>query len=186
MTTQVKVAVIGAIAVVVAALIPALFKENSRQSISQNQESIDQTPEQRAPSTQIKQKLEVVHLEGEEFNESSDHVGVDSCSEGGRLLGWINDSEWIAYNNVYFGEGGYSIFEARVASAEKGGTITVRLNSPNGEVISSCGVYATGGWNSWRTVSCNLYRDLAGSNKIYLVFNGSAGYLFNINWIEFK
>ena len=133
-----------------------------------------------------KTKREIVHMEGEEYSASSAHVGIDQCSEGGRLLGWINDGEWVVYRNVYFGEGGYSTFEARVSSAETGGTITVRLDSHNGEVITSCGVFSTGGWNNWRTISCNLTKDLSGSQDIYLVFNGGGTFLFNINWFEFK
>ncbi len=176
MTSQVKVAIIGAIAVIVAAVIPIILKDNDPQP----------PPTPYTPPNPTKPIIKVIHLEGEVYDESSAHVGITECSEGGRLLGWINDGEWVAYKKVDFGNGGYSKFEARVASAEIGGTITVRLNSPQGDVLTSCGVFSTGGWNNWTTISCDLTKNISGSKNIYFVFNGTGTFLFNINWVEFK
>lgn len=117
---------------------------------------------------------------------ASSHVGTTDCSEGGRLLGWINDGEWVSYNNVDFGSGGYKIFNARIASAEQGGEIDIRLNGINGQSIGVCQAPSTGDWQNWVTVSCSINSDVVGTKTVYLLFNGQGEYLYNINWFEFS
>ena len=41
------------------------------------------------------------------------------------------------------------------------------------------------GWQSWQTKSCDV-SDAIGLHDLYLVFTGSSGYLFNINWWQFS
>jgi arabinoxylan arabinofuranohydrolase len=75
-------------------------------------------------------------------------------------------------------------FRARVASAGNGGDIQVLLDSPTGTKIGDCSVPLTGDWQTWTTVSCAITAT-TGSHNIYLVYNGSPGYLFNIQWFAF-
>ena len=143
--------------------------------------------------TDVKSDLEkcqttanLIHIEAEQYDKESAHVEIVESSEGGRLLGWIDNGEWVSFENVDFGSGGYSTFNARVASAENGGEIEIRLDDPNGQKVGVCRVNGTGGWQNWETVSCRLTSDIMGTRTVYLIFKGGDTYLFNINWVEFS
>lgn len=125
-------------------------------------------------------------IEAEGYAEASSHVDTTECSEGGRLLGWINNGEWVSYNHVDFGSGGYKTFRARIASAEQGGEIDIRLDGINGQSIGVCQAPATGDWQNWVTITCNINSDVTGERTIYLLFRGQGEYLYNINWFEFS
>src|SRR5690606_22106042 len=82
--------------------------------------------------------------------------------------------------------GGPEMFSARVASAGDGGTIELRLDSPNGTLIGTCTIAGTGGAQTWTTVSCPV-TEAEAVKDLYLVFTGGAGdALFNVNWWQFS
>jgi hypothetical protein len=139
------------------------------------------------PDTEVPQitVLQPFHIEAESYTGESSHVGVTDCSEGGYLLGWINNEEWVSYGPLDFGSGGYHTFQARIASAGQGGEIDIRLDETNGQSIGVCQAPATGGWQNWATVTCNINSDVTGQRTIYLLFRGKGEYLYNINWFEF-
>lgn len=122
-------------------------------------------------------------IEAEDY---CDQYGIQSetCDEGGEDIGYIQNGDWIKFNDVDFSYGA-SIFEARVASANSGGNIELRLGSTTGTLIGTCAVSGTDNWQSWETVSCDV-SGASGINDLYLVFTGGSSYLFNINWIEFS
>ena len=106
-----------------------------------------------------------------------------SDTGGGRNVGWIDDGDWLVFEDVDFGSGANSV-DARVASDHAGGVIELRLDSVSGSLIGEVDVGYTGGWQSWVTESANVSVD--GLHDLYLVFSGTAtGGLFNLNWIEF-
>ena len=105
-------------------------------------------------------------------------------SGGGNNIGWIEDGDWIAFNNVNFGSGATKV-NARVATNTAGGTIELRLGSISGSLIGTVPVTSTGGWQTWVTKTANV--SAAGTHNLYLVFKGSAaGGLFNVNWLQFS
>lgn len=102
---------------------------------------------------------------------------------GGNNVGWIDDADWLAFNNVNFGTGAKQV-NVRVASDHAGGTIELRLGSISGSLIGTVPVEYTGGWQTWVTKTANVNVD--GTHNLYLVFKGTAsGGLFNINWLQF-
>jgi len=123
--------------------------------------------------------------EAEDFYEQSG-IDTESCSDtdGGLNVGFIEDGDWLKFTNLDFEDGATS-FNARVASATSGGHIELHLDSLNGELVSTCIVTGTGGWQSWQTKSCDVSGAI-GLHDLYLVFTGSGGYLFNINWWQFS
>ena len=107
-----------------------------------------------------------------------------SDSGGGINIGWIEDGDWIAFNNVDFGSGANKV-TARVASNTAGGTIEMRLGGISGSLIGTIDVTSTGGWQNWQTKAANV--SVEGEHDLFLVFTGSAaGGLFNINWLQFS
>ncbi|NEA29892.1 glycoside hydrolase family 43 protein [Actinomadura bangladeshensis] len=111
-------------------------------------------------------------------------IETEPSSEGGMNVGWIENGDWIKVKGAAFGSGAAS-FTARVASAGSGGTIELRLDGSTGRVVGSCQVPVTGGWQSWTNVSCTV-NGATGTRDLYLRFTGGSGYLFNVNWWQFK
>ncbi|GAB3654306.1 family 43 glycosylhydrolase [Glycomyces tarimensis] len=111
--------------------------------------------------------------------------GVETESSGadGMNVGWIENGDWIKVKGVDFGSGAAS-FNASVASAGSGGDIELRLGGPSGTLAGTCGVPATGGWQTWTTVSCPV-SGATGTQDLYLRFTGGSGYLFNMDWWRF-
>ena len=107
-----------------------------------------------------------------------------SDTGGGSNIGWIDDADWVAFNNVNFGSGVNKV-SARVATNTAGGTIEMRLGSISGSLIGTIAVTNTGGWQTWTTKTANV--SASGTHNLYLVFKGNAaGGLFNMNWLQFS
>lgn len=91
-----------------------------------------------------------------------------SCSEGGECIGFILDGHWVKYEGVDFGERTEHL-DIRAASASTGGIIEVRLDAPDGELLGTCSVPNTGGWQSWSTLKAGI-KPVGGVKTLYLVF----------------
>jgi arabinoxylan arabinofuranohydrolase len=172
MSNQIKIAIIGAVAVVFAAALPfflgELFSEDRIADYSEGLRT-------------------AIRFEAEVFDASQGHMEkTTEDSNEGAYLSFINNGEWIRLDRADFGNKEKRTFHARVASKYEGGTINVYLNSLSGEQIASCSVSGTGGWVKFVTVDCELSRTISGKHTIYLLFKGPDKYLFNINWFEFR
>ena len=97
-------------------------------------------------------------------------IQTADCSEGGQCIGWINDGDWVRYQQVDFGQG-TEVVTIRAASVTNGGTTEVRLDAPNGKLLGTCAVPNTGGWQSWRSFDVQIERT-SGVRTLYLVFRG--------------
>ncbi|WOO37090.1 non-reducing end alpha-L-arabinofuranosidase family hydrolase [Anaerocolumna sp. AGMB13020] len=131
------------------------------------------TPDPRSAFTQI---------EAESFNDQSG-IQTETCTEGGENIGYIENGDYVVYNNIDFGSGAAK-FQARVASATNGGNIEIRLDSNTGTLIGICPVAGTGGWQTWTDVMSSV-TGASGKHNVYLKFTGGSGYLFNLNWFKF-
>ncbi len=110
-------------------------------------------------------------------------IQTETCSEGGQNVGYIENGDYMVFQNVDFGSGAGS-FQARVASAAEGGKIEIRLDSSTGTLAGTCPVDGTGGWQTWADAKCNV-SGVTGKHDLYLKFTGGSGYLFNLNWFTF-
>ncbi|MFG1810864.1 PQQ-dependent sugar dehydrogenase [Streptomyces sp. NPDC049040] len=113
--------------------------------------------------------------------------GADSAG-GGQDIGFIEDGDYwslspIALNNI-------TSVGFRTASANAGGRIEVRWNSPTGTLLGTATVPATGGWQTYTDVSAALSNVPSGSGKVYFVARNASGHtgpgaLMNVNWMLF-
>lgn len=112
-------------------------------------------------------------------------VGIETeeSSAGGQNVANIENGDYIKLKGVDFGTGAVS-FEASVASAGNGGTVELRLGETTGDLIGTCEVEPTGAWQTWQTTSCDV-TGAEGTHDLYLVFKGSTGLLFNIDFWRF-
>lgn len=105
-------------------------------------------------------------------NFASNHgIQTAACDEGGQCIGWIERGDWVSYEKVDFGRNSKEI-EIRTSSGEHGGIIEVRLDGPDGELIGSCKVPNTGGWQKWASLKPEI-KPTSGVKTVCLVFRGS-------------
>ena len=97
----------------------------------------------------------------------------------------ISDGDYIKVRSVDLGKGPKS-FEARVASARKGGSIEIRLDNVKGAVLTTLVIEPTGDDQSWNTQSTKIDKQLTGVHDLYFVFRGTEGNLFNYDWWKFN
>lgn len=109
-------------------------------------------------------------------------VDVEVCAAGGYDVGWIGAGEWLNYTIGVATAGTYTV-QLRIASPS-GATMHVGFNGPS-SVWQTLNLPATGGWQSWTTVSftatlgsgtqvMTLYADTAGYNLDYVVISKPA------------
>jgi len=110
----------------------------------------------------------------------SDDVDIEATTDtdGGYNVGWIEATEWLAYNNLSIPSSGSYTVNMRVASPN-GATASVDLDGGS-TVLGTADIPATGGWQTWTTLSFTTHID-AGTYSLG-VFAETAGW--NFNWIE--
>ncbi|TYQ12695.1 UNVERIFIED_CONTAM: GH35 family endo-1,4-beta-xylanase [Acetivibrio alkalicellulosi] len=118
-------------------------------------------------------------LEAENYSRiNSSTIQKIGTGNGGSGVGYIENGNYIAYNNIDFKNGATS-FKAMVAS-ELRSNIELRLDSPTGTRIGTLQVATTGGWGVYEEQTCNITR-VTGIHDLYLVFTGPV----NIDWFTF-
>jgi hypothetical protein len=107
-------------------------------------------------------------------------VDVENTADtgGGYNVGFINTGEWLKYSVNVTASGTYDV-RLRVASCCSGGSFHLELQGINVSGTRSFG--ATGGWQTWTTVTVPAITFSAGA-KVLKVVVESGGW--NLNWIE--
>ena len=91
------------------------------------------------------------------------------CAEGGQCVGFIRKDDWLRFDGVDFGSGSESVTLRVAADVSAGGVAVLRLDKADGELLGTCVVPATGGWQKWKTVTAKIRRT-AGKNNLCLIF----------------
>ena len=96
--------------------------------------------------------------------------------EGGGLnIGFIEDGDYVSYEpfNLEGIRGDRPSASPRAAS---GGTIQLRLDSPDGPLVAETATIApTGGWQIWTDVELALANPPEGTHELFVVFRGGRG-----------
>ncbi|MEV6126203.1 PQQ-dependent sugar dehydrogenase [Streptomyces violaceusniger] len=120
------------------------------------------------------------HRQAEHYGDSQ---GVDvinhTPANGGKTVGNIENGDWIAFTPYLIANA--KDLTARVSSAGAGGTLEVRAGSPTGTLLGSATVPVTGGWETFQDVTTPLRNPPAETTKLYLVFTGGAGALYDVD-----
>ncbi|MGI4832109.1 MAG: carbohydrate-binding protein [Janthinobacterium lividum] len=121
-----------------------------------------------------------VTLQAESANVNSGMV-VETCTDtgGGQDMGYIDQGDYLVFNNVNFPTSGSYLIEYRVASGASGGTISSDLNAGSTQ-LGSTTVPGTGGWQTWTTVSKTVTVNAGTYN--FGVYAQTGGY--NLNWVR--
>ncbi len=103
-------------------------------------------------------------------------VQTENCAEGGQNVGYIDQGDWMAYNNVAIPISGNYTIQYRVASPG-GSRLSADLNGGSVQ-LGNVDIPATGGWQNWRTVTKNVY--LNAGTYSFGIYAQQSGW--NINW----
>jgi arabinoxylan arabinofuranohydrolase len=156
--------------------------------------SIEPVPTSRGEITQLRNLDAFSRLEAETLADQRG-IEVEFAEEDGTRVGvsvtHIHNGDWIGYSRVDFGDGA-TRFKARVASdSATGGSIDIYLDGCDrfanlpGELVGSCNVDATGGWQDWTDVECAI-EETTDVHDVYLRFSGpTPGSLFNFDHFQF-
>jgi beta-glucanase (GH16 family) len=119
-----------------------------------------------------------ITLQAEAANVNNGMV-VETCSEGGQDMGYIDAGDYLVWNGINFPTSGSYLIEYRVASGASGGTISSDLNAGSIQLGSST-IPGTGGWQTWTTVSKTVNVNAGTYN--FGVYAQTGGY--NLNWVR--
>lgn len=109
-------------------------------------------------------------------------VDADGAS-GGKRVGHIDNGDWIAFDTYNLAN--ITGVQARVSSNGSGGTIEFRSGSPTGALVASIPVSNTGSWDNYVDTPVAPVTDPGGTHRLYLVFKGSGGGLFDVDTFTF-
>lgn len=113
-------------------------------------------------------------------------VKSEPNADTGIYISETHDGDWIKVREVDFGTVGPDELRIAAASALRGGRIEVRLDSPDGRLISTVEIPTTGGWERWKTFKAGVGDGVTGVHDLYFLFKGRKGCrLFNLDWWRF-
>lgn len=140
-------------------------------------------------------------IEAESFDESSGSPLQQETTDdaiGGTVgnIGGVTVGSWIAYDGMEFGETLPVRVKLRYANhpgdSATDEVVEVRVGAVDGPVAATVPVPVTEAWNDFATVEAEIADPslLAGSNRLYFVFGGTAGegnsWVINLDWAQFS
>jgi endoglucanase len=114
-------------------------------------------------------------------NNGVDVTATSDFLSNGYTIGWFTTQEWMKYTVNVASAGTYSM-EFRVSNGNAtAGTMQIQ-NADGTQILATINVPATGGWESWQTITTTGGFALSGSQAIRIV-NMSGE--FNVNSVNF-
>jgi hypothetical protein len=98
---------------------------------------------------------------------------------GGYNVGWIATGEWLEYTVNVAATGTYTL-QTRVAASSGSKTLHMEIDGVN--VTGPINFNATGGWQTWTTVTTNNVSLTAGQHVLRIYMDSAS---FNVNWVSF-
>lgn len=143
----------------------------------------------RAPAGSLSGKTSVTlrsrRFEAEAGDVRGPKISNDGKASGKKVIGSIADKHFVKFADVNLTEVGR--FKVRASSGNVGGTIELRADSPDGELLGSVAIPNTGSWSNWIEKETEPGAAVpAKRTDVYAVFvNPGKGGLMNLDWIEF-
>ncbi|WP_113925853.1 carbohydrate-binding protein [Cognataquiflexum aquatile] len=114
-------------------------------------------------------------------------------SNSGAAVGYVNNGDYIQFDNVTFGRGPLS-GQMIASSNTTGGNVEFRIGSPQGNLIATAEIQNTGGWTKFdsfdiEVVDFESYKDgsvYLGDKSLYMVFKGGSGFLLDVDRFIFE
>ncbi|MBA4493820.1 glycoside hydrolase family 3 C-terminal domain-containing protein [Paenactinomyces guangxiensis] len=135
-------------------------------------EDIQLTEKLKVKGETIKSRDLSVETKAENYDDYHGVKMVEESKTGDYAVGETDPGDWIAFRDADLKKD-LTGFQAKVASANGGGHIEIRLDDPaRGQRIGTVAVQDTGGWQKWTTVQTRV-NEVKGKHDVYLVFKGN-------------
>jgi hypothetical protein len=124
----------------------------------------------------------IVHVEASTAIAAVPAMQTENTTDSGSVLdvGFIQNGQTYDYSVSVPAAGNYAL-TVRSSSGAHGGTLTIQQG---GTMLGVVSIPATGGWQTWQTVAGPILALPAGPVTLHFVCSGTAGYLFNLHWLE--
>jgi alpha-N-arabinofuranosidase len=131
-------------------------------------------------ATEEESKLQLMNIEflqpsgghripSSSFSLKHGSAAVLELSEGRTCVGSIKDGDWLAYEEVDFGNGSNKLV-LNAASPEGGALVEIRMGSAEGELLGKFDTGITAEWTHFQPFHANIDKKLSGKHTIVLVF----------------
>lgn len=112
----------------------------------------------------------------------TDDVDIQACNDvgGGYNIGWTENGEFLSYTIDVAATGFYD-FKFRLAAPNSNGVLHAEIDGL--KVTGNVSIPASGGWQTWSTVTVSKIKLTAGLHTLKLVFDLAA---YNVNYLEIK
>lgn len=110
-------------------------------------------------------------------------VKADKNKESGVYVTQIHNGDFIQLRGVDFAKGAKKI--ELIAASLNGGTIEIRLDTVDGDIIGTSKIENTGGGQNWKTFKTKV-KKVNGVHDLFFVFKGEQGELFNFDAWKFS
>jgi hypothetical protein len=106
---------------------------------------------------------------------------------GGKDVGWINNGDWLRFDEVNFGDTPATQLVARVSSeSDDGGRMEIRIDTPSNPSVATLQVNDTDGWQNWQTATAAVTPPVTGPHTVFVTFADESGDEFmNLNYFNF-
>lgn len=118
-----------------------------------------------------------LRLEAEDYTEMQ---GVQ-LENNATTVGFIDGGDWMMFSAIDF-DNGFNSITFHVATTASNGTLEIRLNGTEGDLLASFRPESTGAWTNFEDQSINL-DSVRGLHDLYILGVGGAG-IGNIDYFE--
>lgn len=111
----------------------------------------------------------------------------DTSDEGGgKDVGYVNNGDWLRFDDVNFGATPATKVVARVSSqSDSGGRLEIRIDTPTNQPVATLPMSNTGGWQKWQTRTADL-KPVTGLHTVFVTFgNDGDDEFMNVNYFSF-
>jgi lysophospholipase L1-like esterase/chitodextrinase len=116
---------------------------------------------------------------------AAEYDGQSGITLNGSDLNSLDDGDWIRFSDVDFGSGANSVqMQLALPASNRGGRIEFRIGDPDGALVGTHVVQATGSWGTYFTQHTSI-SGLNGERDLYVVFKGRSG-VANLRSITFS
>ena len=105
-------------------------------------------------------------------------------TNNGTSVGFIEDGDYLIFNQVDFGSGAASV-NVQASSATSGGRIEFRLGGVSGTEVGEVVVSNTGSWTNYQAFE-GAVSGAQGLQDVYVVFEGGSGFLLDVDSFVFS
>ena len=123
-------------------------------------------------------------IEAEDYFDM-ENAEVKECPAGGFEVRGLRAGSRLVYPNIKNLPPNATVYFNAASGNPNGGSIEIREGGANGELLGTCTVPNTGGWDKYQTISCPLINS-SGKKSLCLTFKGGAKELLRLDWLKFS